>query len=157
MIDAEGYRQNVAIVLTNGKGQLFWAKRAGMDAWQFPQGGIKANESVEAALFRELHEEIGLEPQHVRVMGNTRKWLRYQLPKRFIRKGSIPVCIGQKQKWYLLKLLDESKVKLDNTRRPEFDHWCWIDFWEPVKEVVSFKRQVYKTALRQFEPLLFPE
>ena len=158
MIDAEGYRANVAIVMTKGQGKLFWAKRVGMNAWQFPQGGIKPDETAEKAMYRELHEETGLQPDHVEVIGFTNGWLRYQLPKRFIRKNSNPLCIGQKQVWYLLKLLaNESHVKLDTSSSPEFDLWRWIDFWEPVKEVIEFKRPVYKKALMEFEPLLFKD
>ncbi len=158
MIDAEGYRANVAIVMTNGQGKLFWAKRVGMDAWQFPQGGIKPDETTEKAMYRELHEETGLQPDHVEVIGFTNGWLRYKLPKRFIRKNSSPLCIGQKQVWYLLKLLaNESHVKLDTSSIREFDLWRWIDFWEPVKEVIEFKRPVYKKALMEFEPLLFKD
>ncbi|MFQ5659345.1 MAG: RNA pyrophosphohydrolase [Gammaproteobacteria bacterium] len=156
MIDSEGYRANVGIVLTNGQGKLFWAKRAGMNAWQFPQGGIQAHETVEDAMYRELREETGLLPEHVQVVGFTDDWLRYRLPRRFLRKNSLPLCIGQKQMWYLLKLLvNEDKVRLDASVNPEFDHWRWIDFWQPVREVIDFKRHVYKQALDEFEPLLF--
>jgi putative (di)nucleoside polyphosphate hydrolase len=156
MIDSDGYRANVGIVLTNGSGKLFWAKRVGMDAWQFPQGGIRKNESTEDAMFRELFEETGLKSHHVKVIGNTDKWLRYDLPKRFIRRKQKPLCIGQKQIWYLLQLIeDESKVRLDHTRSPEFETWKWIEFWQPVDEVVEFKRQVYRKALCHFESLVF--
>jgi len=156
MIDSEGYRANVGIVLANTQGKLFWAKRVGMDAWQFPQGGINANETTENAMYRELREETGLKPKHVEVIAATHDWLRYRLPKKFVRKNKSPLCIGQKQVWYLLKLIiDENKVKLDHCRRPEFDGWRWIDFWQPVQEVIDFKRHVYKKALNEFEPLLF--
>ena len=158
MIDSEGYRANVAIVLSNSQGQLFWAKRVGMDAWQFPQGGIRRNESARSAMYRELYEETGLLPEHVRVIGCTQDWLRYRLPKRFIRPHTSPVCIGQKQIWYLLELLaNESEVKLDACQKPEFDHWRWVDFWQPVEEVVEFKRKVYESALRELLELAFPQ
>jgi len=154
MIDSQGYRSNVAIVLSNSQGQLFWAKRIGMDAWQFPQGGIRKDESAEDAMYRELQEETGLLPEHVKLIGCTQDWLRYRLPKRFIRKQSSPVCIGQKQIWYLLELLaEDSEVRLDACRKPEFDHWRWVDFWHPVNEVVEFKRKVYETALQELVAL----
>ena len=154
MIDSQGYRANVAIVLSNSQGQLFWAKRIGMDAWQFPQGGIHKDESAEDAMYRELQEETGLLPEHVKLIGCTQDWLRYRLPKRFIRKQSSPVCIGQKQIWYLLKLLaEDSEVRLDACRKPEFDHWRWVDFWHPVNEVVEFKRKVYEMALQELVAL----
>ena len=158
MIDAQGYRANVGIILSNREGRLFWGKRTGMNAWQFPQGGIERNESIEKAMYRELHEETGLESHHVEIIGTTGNWLRYKLPKRYVRYNCTPVCIGQKQKWYLLKLVvDESKVNLTRSYKPEFDNWRWIDFWKPVKEVVRFKRQVYRRALGYFEPMLFPD
>ena len=154
-IDAEGFRANVGIVLANDAGKLFWAKRIGMDAWQFPQGGIRPRETIEVAMYRELREEIGLLPEHVEIIGCTRDWLKYELPERFIRKKSKPVCRGQKQRWYLLKLLgDEKAVNLDLSDTPEFDHWRWVDFWEPVNEVIEFKRKVYKQALAELEQLL---
>ena len=150
MIDSEGYRANVAIVLRNTRGQLFWAKRRGMDAWQFPQGGIRKNESVKKAMYRELQEETGLLPEHVRIISCTNDWLRYQLPKKFIRKNSTPLCIGQKQIWYLLELLaDESAVRLDASKKAEFDDWRWDGCWEPAEQVVDFKRGVYKAALKE--------
>ncbi len=108
-------------------------------------------------MFRELYEEVGLLPRHVEIIGITQRWLQYRLPKKYIRRNVKPVCIGQKQRWYLLKLIgEESDVNLTSSRRPEFDHWRWIDFWEPVQSVVFFKREVYKRALSELEPLLKP-
>jgi putative (di)nucleoside polyphosphate hydrolase len=154
-IDPDGFRANVGIILTNNEGRLFWAKRVGMDAWQFPQGGIRPREHTEVAMYRELREEIGLLPEHVEIIGITRKWLRYKLPERFIRRNTLPLCRGQKQRWYLLRLVgDEEAVRLDVSDAPEFDHWRWVDYWDPVSEVISFKRKVYKQALAEFEHLL---
>ena len=73
MIDAQGFRANVGIILVNDQGQVFWGRRIGMSAWQFPQGGVNPRESLEAAMFRELREEVGLEPHHVKVIGCTRR------------------------------------------------------------------------------------
>ena len=158
MIDADGYRPNVGIILTNQEGQLLWARRIHQNAWQFPQGGIQLRESPEQAMYRELREEVGLCPQHVEVLGATRGWLRYQLPDRFIRRHHKPVCIGQKQVWFMLRLLgEEQDVCLDSCDKPEFDHWRWVEYWQPLREVVSFKREVYKRALKELAPLVFPE
>lgn len=151
MIDSDGFRANVGIVLANDRGQVLWARRVGgRDAWQFPQGGINAGESPEEALYRELHEEVGLLPQQVEVLGATRGWLRYRLPKRFIRKGQNPVCIGQKQKWFLLRMLEDDKaVKLDLNAKPEFDYWRWVSYWYPLNQVIAFKREVYRRAMKE--------
>ena len=158
MIDSEGYRANVGIILCNSQGRLFWAKRIHQRSWQFPQGGIRRDESPEQAMFRELAEEIGLQPGHVEVIGCTKGWLRYRLPKRLIRQHSKPTCIGQKQVWFLLRMMGtENDVRLDLSARPEFDHWRWVDYWYPLKAVVPFKRQVYLRALQELAPLLFVE
>jgi len=84
------------------------------------------------------------------VLGVTRDWLRYRLPRRYVRRGGNPVCIGQKQKWFSLRLIaDASQVRLDRSARPEFDGWRWVDYWQPIQEVVPFKREVYRLALDQ--------
>jgi len=156
VIDSDGFRANVGIVLANDRGQVLWARRVGgRDAWQFPQGGINADESPEQALYRELHEEVGLSPEAVQILGTTRGWLRYRLPRRFIRKGQNPVCIGQKQKWFLLRLLaDDGAVQLDLNDKPEFDHWRWVSYWYPLNQVISFKREVYRRAMKELvQPL----
>ncbi len=151
MIDSQGFRANVGIVLCNDDRRVLWARRYGQDAWQFPQGGIKPNETPEEAMFRELYEEIGLKPQDVQILAQTRGWLRYRLPSHMVRRHRRPVCIGQKQRWFLLRLVaPESRIRLDRMRRPEFDHWQWVDFWTPVEEVVFFKREVYRRAMQEF-------
>jgi putative (di)nucleoside polyphosphate hydrolase len=158
VIDSEGYRANVGIILTNGRGQVLWARRLGQNAWQFPQGGIRRDETPEQAVYRELNEEVGLRAEDVRVVGSTRQWLRYRLPKRMIRYNRKPVCIGQKQRWFLLHLTgSESAVCLDRSDTPEFDDWRWVSYWHPLKEIVFFKRRVYEQALRELEPLLHRE
>ena len=157
VIDPEGFRANVGIILCNRKGQLFWARRMGQNAWQFPQGGIKEDESVIDALYRELKEETGLSPEHVKIMGCTRHWLRYHLPEWLRRKDCRPLCVGQKQRWFMLRLVgDEDRVRLDGGDRPEFDRWRWVSYCEPVNQVVFFKRKVYAMALGELAHLVFP-
>ena len=148
VIDSDGFRPNVGIIIFNEKGQLLWAKRLGQDAWQFPQGGVQQDESPDQAAFRELNEEVGLAEEDVEIIASTEKWLRYRLPRHLIRHNSHPVCIGQKQKWYLMRLLsDTEKIRFDMVEKPEFDHWRWVSYWYPVNQVVSFKRKVYRKAL----------
>jgi putative (di)nucleoside polyphosphate hydrolase len=155
VVDADGFRPNVGIILANASGGVLWAKRIGMQAWQFPQGGLNPGENAEQALYRELREEVGVDPGAVRVLGATREWLRYTLPARYVRKGRVPTCIGQKQKWFALRLIaPDSAVRFDLGSPPEFDRWRWVDYWHPLKEVVPFKRAVYEAALHELEPLV---
>ena len=142
MIDPDGYRPNVGIILMHPDGRVFWARRTRRDGWQFPQGGMRSDETPLEAMYRELEEETG-----------TPGWLRYRLPKRFVRSAQRPLCIGQKQVWFLLRLMaDEGNVRLDLTDKPEFDRWQWVDFWYPSEHVVEFKREVYLRALRHVAP-----
>lgn len=152
MIDFDGYRPNVGIVICNKHGQVLWAKRFGQNSWQFPQGGINEGENIETAMYRELYEEVGLNKKDVRLLWASKYWLKYKLPKRLVRsEGSGPICIGQKQRWFLLQLIsDESHINLKATKNPEFDGWRWVSFWYPVRQVVSFKRDVYRKAMKEF-------
>lgn len=145
----------MGIILCNPDGKVFWARRRGQDAWQFPQGGIRPNETPVEAMYRELYEETGLESGHIKIVGQTDDWLRYRIPAHLIRHHSKPLCIGQKQIWFSLKLIgDESDFNLSCTDNPEFDQWRWVDYWTPVDEIIAFKRKVYKQALKELEKFL---
>ena len=134
MLDKHGYRPNVGIILLNQDNQVFWGKRIREQSWQFPQGGINAAESPQQAMYRELHEEIGLGPQHVTLLGRNR---------------------GQKQIWFLLRLLaSDDTISLDGQGHPEFDAWRWTGYWTPLDEVIEFKRKVYDKALNELAPLV---
>lgn len=150
MLDRDGFRPNVGIILLNQKSQVFWGKRIRTHSWQFPQGGIDRGETPEQAMFRELHEEVGLHPQHVQVLARTRDWLRYEVPDRFIRRDARGHYKGQKQIWFLLQLVGHDwDLNLRATDHPEFDAWRWNEYWVPLDVVVEFKRGVYEMALTE--------
>ena len=158
MIDRDGFRPNVGIILANDAGQVLWARRVGgRDAWQFPQGGMNPGESPEEAMYRELWEEVGLKEDAVSVQACTRGWLRYRLPRRMLRRQEGSPFVGQKQKWFLLRMSgDESAVRFDRSDKPEFDVWRWVSYWYPLGQVVPFKREVYRRALAELAPRLTP-
>lgn len=150
MLDRDGFRPNVGIILLNQKNQVFWGKRIRTHSWQFPQGGIDRGESPEQAMYRELHEEVGLQPEHVAIVARTRDWLRYEVPDRYIRRDARGHYKGQKQIWYLLRLVGgDWNLNLRATDHPEFDAWRWNDYWVPLDVVVEFKRGVYEMALTE--------
>jgi len=156
--DTHGFRSNVGIILTREDGSLLLAGRTRQTGWQFPQGGVQVEETPLEAMYRELEEEIGLRREHVEVLGETEGWLAYRLPERYVRRNREPVCIGQRQRWFMLRLMSsDAELRLDASDAPEFDRWRWVDYWRPVKEVIYFKRQVYAAALSELAPLLFAD
>ena len=155
MIDRDGYRPNVGIILCNASNQVFWAKRINQHAWQFPQGGIQGGESPEQAMYRELNEEVGLLPEHVSILGRTRNWLRYDVPSHWVKRDCRGQYRGQKQIWFLLRMTGrDCDVRLRASTHPEFDAWRWCDYWIEMESVVEFKRDVYRLALEELEHFL---
>jgi len=155
MLDRDGYRPNVGIILANGRNEVFWGKRVQQDAWQFPQGGIKRGETPEGAMYRELEEEVGLRAHHVRILGRTRHWLRYEVPAKWVRRDGRGTYRGQKQIWYLLRMVGrDCDVSLRASDKPEFDAWRWHEYWAPLESVIEFKREVYRQALSELHRYL---
>lgn len=160
MFDSEGYRYNVGMVITNPLGKVFLAKRIMQSGWQFPQGGILYGETPLQAMYRELSEETGLQAEDVKVLAESREWLRYRLPSKYQRRRADEgghLCIGQRQKWFLLRLNSEQRLNLEMSRSPEFDDWRWVDYWYPAQVVIYFKREVYWSALREFAEVIQPQ
>jgi putative (di)nucleoside polyphosphate hydrolase len=145
MIDRDGYRPNVGIIITNNRNQVLWGKRVRQHAWQFPQGGIQHGETPEQAMYRELHEEVGLMPEHVKILGRTREWMRYEVPQSWSKRESRGGYRGQKQIWFLLLLVG---------RDCEFDAWRWNNYWLDISAVIEFKREVYTMALNELASYL---
>lgn len=158
MLDREGYRPNVGIILLNTNNEVWWGKRIREQSWQFPQGGIKHGETPEQAMYRELREETGLKREHVEIIGRTQNWLRYDVPPHFIRREIRGHYRGQKQIWFLLRMLGrDTDVDLSGvSETPEFDAWRWHHYWVPLDVVIEFKRNVYMKALQELSRFLEP-
>lgn len=154
MIDQDGYRFNVGIILLSHNQQVFWGRRKGENSWQFPQGGIYHEEDADAAMYRELNEELGLSPEHVEIIGKTKDWLYYDVPVMHTRPNK-SVYRGQKQIWYLLKFLGKDHhINVKFHKEQEFDAWLWTDYWLPIEQVVNFKQDVYVKALNELAEYL---
>jgi putative (di)nucleoside polyphosphate hydrolase len=155
MIDRDGYRPNVAIILCNAKNEVFWGKRIREHSWQFPQGGIKHGEAPEDAMYRELEEETGLKREHVSILGRTKGWLHYNVPNNWVKREWRGTYKGQKQIWYLLRFVGrDHDIQLRASDHPEFDAWRWHNYWVPLDNVIDFKRDVYRKALHQLVQFL---
>ena len=155
MIDGEGYRANVGIIILNSQNsKVFWGRRIRQKSWQFPQGGLNLGDTALSAMYRELHEEVGLRPQDIEVLAVTKGWFKYRLPATLLRNKD-PLYVGQKQKWFLLRLrAPDSAVDLNSTNSPEFDAWRWVDYWYPLNQVIAFKRHVYRKSLEMLFPIV---
>ncbi len=150
------YRPCVGLMVVNGDGNVFVGQRLDrdQDAWQMPQGGIDAGESVQEAALRELGEETGITPDLVEVEAETPDWLPYDLPHDIVPKIWKGRYRGQEQKWVLVRFKgndDQINIVQDHQ---EFSEWKWISPKELLANIVPFKRQVYAAVLEAFEDAL---
>ena len=147
------YRSNVGIMMVNEQGYVFVGQRLdnNQNAWQMPQGGIDAGEDPETAAYRELLEETGVKKQDVRFVASSSQWLSYDLPEDLIPILWNGKFRGQKQKWFLFKFLGEDGDINIATEHPEFSKWKWISKENLLKEIVPFKKSVYKNVLKEFK------
>jgi len=153
------HRGSVAALPVRADGRIVLVRqyRYAVDAevWELPAGRLDPGETPETGARRELEEEVGLRPEHVRILGRTRHWLRYEVPEKWIRRDWRGTYKGQKQIWYLLRLLGrDCDVRLRASSKPEFDAWRWSDYWMPMDTVIEFKRGVYQQALEELAPYL---
>lgn len=148
----KGYRPNVGIIIANTKGKLLYCKRRRSNNWQFPQGGIDRNETPEQAAFRELFEEVGIKKHNVKIIAESQHWYQYDLPKKFqLNKLLWNNFRGQSQKWFIFKLIADAEISFDNDPHPEFDSFKWVNFWDPIDEIIEFKKDIYQKVLTEFE------
>ena len=151
-IKEKGYRLNVGIIVANSDGKLLYCKRKNSDNWQFPQGGIDRNEDPFLAALRELYEEVGIQKDKVNLIKESENWYKYDLPRKYKKNNFLWNDFkGQKQKWFLFKLIEEVMIDLNNENNPEFDEFDWVDYWKPLDEIVEFKREIYKKVLSELE------
>ena len=148
MINEPGYRLNVGLVVINNKGELLLCKRKNINSWQFPQGGIDFGESPLKAAKRELFEEVGIKKDDVKLISSTNEWFKYDVPyekrkNHFLKKR----FKGQKQKWYLFRIMNDVKIHFENDPDNEFIDYKWVPYWYPLHAIVEFKKEVYRSAL----------
>lgn len=144
------YRPCVGIMLINNDGLIFTAERLDMPgAWQMPQGGVDTGEDLETAAYRELEEEISVSANSVELVARTRDWIAYDLPDHLVGKVWGGKYRGQKQHWFLMRLMgDETTINI-NTEIPEFGSWKWSSKEELLDEIVPFKKAVYEQVVAE--------
>ena len=145
-----GYRLNVAMIVLNKENKSLFCKRRNTDNWQFPQGGVNEDETIESAMFRELNEEVGLNEENVEIKAVTQNLIYYDIPKNIRSRVLGGKFKGQAQKYFLLKLIS-GEIDLNKENIPEFDKYTWVPFWYPLNQVVDFKKEAYRNALIEFK------
>ena len=147
------YRLNVGALLFGPDGRVLVARRVGLEAWQLPQGGIDAGEDPQAAVLRELEEEIGT--RRAEIIGEQPGWVAYDFPPGLIAKSWRGKYRGQRQKWFALRFLGEdSEIVLNRDPHPEFDAWKWVELNALPGLAIAFKRQIYEGLAREFAHLV---
>ena len=143
------YRPGVGMMLFNGEGRVFVAKRIDTlsEAWQMPQGGIDAGEDARVAALRELGEETGIPADAVTILGESRGWVRYDLPEHLVPKLWGGRFRGQEQKWFALRLNGPDTLINIATAHPEFCEWRWAELQELPNIIVPFKRDMYQALV----------
>lgn len=148
------YRPAIGIVVVNLRDEVLIGRRNDMeDQWQFPQGGIDPHETPSNAALRELKEETSICHSSVEILGFTQQDLKYDYPSSVIQDLNVKKTwrfAGQQVQFCLLRYhgSDES-IDVQNVPKPEFDAWKWVDYWEPVRLIVEFKRDLYNRALKE--------
>ena len=142
------YRLNVGLIIVNDIGKVLLCKRKDNHKWQFPQGGINKDETAISAAKREMFEEVGIKFQSTIIIGETEDWYKYEVPKtkikpHFKKRG----IVGQKQKWFMLKLKHPINISFENNPDDEFNDYAWVSYWHPLSKIVSFKKDVYQNVL----------
>ena len=146
----EGYRRNMAMIVINNDNKVLICRRRNTQTWQFPQGGIDSNENIQEAMYRELHEEVGLSKEDVNIIGESKKTITYDIPITLRSKVLGGKFKGQDQKWFLLKTIkDDLKINLNNEMIPEFEEFEWVSYWRSLDRIIDFKKEAYRQALTE--------
>jgi len=146
------YRKNVGLMVINGDGLVWVGRRSDrfQHAWQMPQGGIDDGENPRTAALREMEEEIGLKPNHVEIIDETKDWLPYDLPHDVVPNFWNGKYRGQEQKWFLMRFTGDDRLVNIHTEHPEFIEWRWLEAAKMPEAVVPFKRDVYERVINLF-------
>tara|TARA_B100001057_G_scaffold88906_1_gene85097 strand:- start:1140 stop:1613 length:474 start_codon:yes stop_codon:yes gene_type:complete len=154
--DPNDFRPNVGMMILSESNKIFVGKRIDhpSEFWQMPQGGIDNDENPSIASLREMEEEVGLKKNKVELITQSSDWYYYYLPKDLAEtmwKGKFK---GQRQMWFLYKLIGSDQDINIHTKHPEFSDWKWVNKDFLVPNIVPFKKKTYTKVLEEFKNYL---
>lgn len=149
------YRQNAAIIVTDGQGNVLLCERYDKPGMiQTVQGGIDDGESPEEAAVRELKEELGIDPEHFEVkeylLGTHRYDWTPEIQKKLRQLGKKIKYTGQEQHFFLVEIAHDQEFDLDFHHR-EFSRVWWGSPQELLDQIWHRKRPGLEAALKGFE------
>jgi putative (di)nucleoside polyphosphate hydrolase len=147
---ARYFRAGVGAVVLDPRGRVLILERSDRpDAWQFPQGGLDEGETPLAAARREVHEETGIAPRALRLLGAYPDLLAYELP---VKAQSDRTGIGQVQYWFYF---ETRAVDAPITELPpgEFRAAKWTTFDRAITGTVAFRQPLYRKLRRHARAL----
>jgi putative (di)nucleoside polyphosphate hydrolase len=127
-------------VILNARRQVLILERADVPgAWQFPQGGLDADETPLEAARREAEEETGIARDHLRLLGQYPEPLAYELPPEM---QSARTGLGQTQYWFFFETADAA-APVERLPPGEFRAARWVSFDTAVSHAAEFRAHVY--------------
>jgi len=145
---AQTFRAGVGAVILNENGKVLGLERRDIPgAWQLPQGGLDEGESPREAVYREIHEETGIEPAQLDFLSKASRLLAYELPEE---ARSQKTGRGQVQYWFLFRFTGpDEAITLGDQK--EFKAWKWMFMGELTTQVVYFKQPLYEELAKDFK------
>ena len=138
------FRANVAALIRVGDKYLRCERSQPQGVWQTVQGGVESHDKdVRAALLRELSEELGVAPDLVTVVAQSRCWRRYYFPAEVLRAHPERTNIGQEQMWFLVELPTLGSVDLARSEG-EFSKVELVELEVLLAHFVSWKLPIVK-------------
>lgn len=139
------FRDNVCAIIKNNENQYLIAKSKVLENhWQFPQGGVRQGELKEAAILREIEEEMGIAPKNFTIIKQLPETHEYLWPTHArMLKG----YKGQRQTIFLLQFSGaESDFKLEKSE--EIEKIKWVDKEKILENLHPIRREIGRKVIK---------
>lgn len=143
------YRPNVAGLILNKRNQVLLVAPSRLKylAWQFPQGGVDRGESEDAAIKREMREELGTDK--LEILKRVPNFHSYDWPKW----AQCAQCYkGQRQTLYILRFTGEDK-DFDLEKDIELKAFKWVSADQLLNNVDKVRRPMAEKSIVELKKL----